>query len=95
MAEATVLALIAFAYAALVSFSSMAVSVFFARQDLLILGHAIVLIVFCGGGLGLVGWTKQRLGNPLVNVGCSLTSLALITVLYKQGNSLTTRSCKC
>jgi hypothetical protein len=85
MAEATVLALIAFAYAALVSFSSMAVSVFFARQDLLILGHAIVLIVFCGGGLGLVGWTKQRLGNPLVNVGCSLTSLALITVLTKEG----------
>jgi len=61
------------------------VSVFFAHQDLLELGHAIVLILFCGGGLGLVGWTKQRLGNPLVNVGCSLTSLALITVLTKEG----------
>lgn len=85
MAEATVLAMLAFGYAAIVSFSSMAVSVFFASQDLLVVGHVIVLIVFCGGGLGLVGWTKQRLGNPLVNVGCSLTSLALITVLTKEG----------
>jgi hypothetical protein len=85
MAEATLLAILAFAYAAAVSFSSMAVSVFFAKQDLLKVGHVIILIVFCGGGLGLVGWTKQRLGNPLVNVGCSLTSLALITVLTKEG----------
>jgi hypothetical protein len=44
-----------------------------------------VLIVFVGGGLGLVGWTKHKLGNPLVNIGCSLTSLALITVLTKEG----------
>jgi hypothetical protein len=85
MAEAALLALVAFAYAAAISFSSMAVSVFFARQGLLVLGHVIVLIVFCGGGLGLVGWTKQRLGNPLVNVGCSLTSLAVITILTKEG----------
>jgi hypothetical protein len=44
-----------------------------------------VLIVFVGGGLGLVGWTKQKLGSPLVNVACSLTCLALITVLTKEG----------
>ncbi|KIW05449.1 uncharacterized protein PV09_03338 [Verruconis gallopava] len=85
MAEATVMAMIAFAYAAFVSFSSMAVSIFFRRQGLLELGHAVVLVFFCGGGLGLVGWTKQRLGNPLVNVACSLTSLAIITVLTKEG----------
>lgn len=85
MAEATVLALMAFIYAAFVSFTSMAVSVFFGNHDLLVLGHALVLIIFCGGGLALVGWLKQRLGNPLVNVACSLTSLALITVLTKEG----------
>jgi gas vesicle protein len=85
MAEAIMLALAAFVYAAFISFTSMAVSVYFGRQDLLVLGHVIVLTVFCGGGLGLVGWTKQRLGNPLVNVACSLTSLALITVLTKEG----------
>ncbi|KAJ4303787.1 hypothetical protein N0V90_002688 [Kalmusia sp. IMI 367209] len=85
MIEAILLAFAAFLYAALISFTSMAVSVFFGRQHLLLIGHVIVLIVFCGGGLGLVGWTKQKLGNPLVNVACSLTSLALITVLTKEG----------
>ncbi|KAF2477967.1 uncharacterized protein BDR25DRAFT_321109 [Lindgomyces ingoldianus] len=85
MAEAILLALVATIYAAFVSFTSMAVSVFFGRKDLLVLGHAIVLVLFCGGGLGLVGWLKQKLGNPLVNVACSLTSLAIITVLTKEG----------
>jgi gas vesicle protein len=85
MLEAVILAFAAFAYASFISFSSMAVSAFFGNRDLLVLGHVIVLIVFCGGGLGLVGWTKQKLGSPLVNVGCSLTSLALITVLTKEG----------
>ena len=85
MVEAIILAFAAFIYAAFISFTSMAVSIFFDHQNMLVLGHVIVLIVFCGGGLGLVGWTKQRLGNPLVNVACSLTSLALITVLTKEG----------
>jgi gas vesicle protein len=85
MIEAILLAFAAFLYAAFISFTSMAVSVFFGRQHLLLVGHVIVLIVFCGGGLGLVGWTKQKLGSPLVNVACSLTSLALITVLTKEG----------
>ncbi|CAN9471943.1 unnamed protein product [Alternaria alternata] len=85
MIEAVILAFAAFMYAAFVSFSSMAVSAYFGNHDLLVLGHVIVLVVFCGGGLGLVGWTKQKLGNPLVNVACSLTSLALITILTKEG----------
>jgi gas vesicle protein len=85
MVEAIILAFAAFVYAAAVSFSSMAVSAFFGNNDLLVLGHVIVLVIFCGGGLGLVGWTKQKLGNPLVNVACSLASLALITVLTKEG----------
>ncbi|KAF2853897.1 hypothetical protein T440DRAFT_418039 [Plenodomus tracheiphilus IPT5] len=85
MLEAVILAFCAFLYAAFVSFSSMAVSAYSGRQGHLVLGHVIVLIVFCGGGLGLVGWTKHKLGNPLVNVACSLTSLALITVLTKEG----------
>ncbi|KAL1627260.1 hypothetical protein SLS56_006393 [Neofusicoccum ribis] len=85
MIEAFMLAIIAFVYATVISFSSMGVSMAFAEADLLVLGHAIVLIVFCGGGLGMVGWVKQKLGNPLVNVACSLTSLALITILTKEG----------
>ncbi|KAH7118779.1 Fusaric acid resistance protein-like-domain-containing protein [Dendryphion nanum] len=85
MAEAILLAMAAFVYAAAISFGSMEVSVFFGSQHLLVVGHVIVLIVFCGGGLGLIGWTKQTLGSPLVNVACSLASLAFITVFTKEG----------
>ncbi|KAL6714706.1 hypothetical protein ACLMJK_008131 [Lecanora helva] len=84
--EAIGCAAVAFLYAVCICFSSMGVSIFFGRTlDLIVLGHIVVLIVFCGGGLGFVGWTKQRLGHPLVNISCSLTSLAIITVLTKEG----------
>lgn len=86
MIEAMLCAVIAFVYAVFISFSSMGVSIFFGRTlDMLVLGHVLVLIVFCGGGLGFIGWIKQRLGHPLVNISCSLTSLAIITVLTKEG----------
>lgn len=85
MAQAIMLAFGAVVYAAFLSFTSMAVSHYFGEKHLLALGHTIVLIIFCGGGLGLVGWTKQKLGNALVNVACSLTSLAFITIFTKEG----------
>lgn len=52
---------------------------------MILVGHMLVLMVFCGGGLGFVGWVKQHMDNPLVNISCSLTSLAIITVLTKEG----------
>lgn len=86
MVEAIACAVVAFIYAVFICFSSMGVSILFGRTfDLVVLGHVIVLVFFCGGGLGLVGWTKQRLGHPLVNISCSLTSLAIITVVTKEG----------
>ena len=86
MFEAMICAAIAFVYAVFICFSSMGVSIFFGRTlDNVILGHILVLLVFCGGGLGFVGWVKQRLGHPLINISCSLTSLAIITVLTKEG----------
>ena len=86
MLEALMCAFAAFVYAAFICTTSMAVSVFFAdKLDLMSVGHAIVLIVFVGGGLGFVGWTKQKLGDPLVNVACSLACLAIIIVLTKEG----------
>ena len=85
--EAVFWAAVAFLYAVFISFTSMWVSVLFDDQlDLISLGHAIVLIVFCGGGLGFVGWVKQKMNRPLVNVACSLTSLVIITVLTKEGS---------
>jgi hypothetical protein len=86
MHEATVLALIAFCYACFISFSSMGVSILFAQYDLLVVGHAIVLIVFVAGGFGFMAWVKLRLGNPLVNVATSLASLGTITVLIREGS---------
>ncbi len=86
MFEAILLAALAFLYAVFICFTSMGVSIFFGQHlNMIVLGHIIVLVVFCGGGLGFVGWVKQRLGNPLVNVACSLTSLAIITVVTKEG----------
>ena len=85
MHEAVILALIGFCYAAFISFTSMGVSMFFGQRDLLQVGHAIVLIVFCGGGMGFIAWTKQHFGHPLVNVACSLASLACVSVLVKEG----------
>ncbi|KAI9893222.1 MAG: hypothetical protein M1814_000349 [Vezdaea aestivalis] len=86
MHEATLLAIAATMYASFVAFTSMGLSILFARLGLMVLGHAIVLVVFCGIGLGFVGWLKLRLSNPLVNVACSLTSLTIITVLTKEGS---------
>ncbi|KAH0565476.1 hypothetical protein GP486_001136 [Trichoglossum hirsutum] len=101
MHEATLLATLAFVYAAFISFTSMGVSVLFGTWNMTALGnfgvpsrmrvtfltatgHTIVLFIFLGGGLGFVGWLKQRLENPLVNVACSLTSLAIISILTKE-----------
>lgn len=86
MHEATILALIAVAYAAFVAFSSMGVSVFLGSHDQLILGHILVLIVFVGGGLGGIALLKQRMGSPLVNVAASLAALGCITILVKEGS---------
>ena len=85
MTEAAMLGVAAFCYALFISVSSMAVSVLCETQlGMIELGYFLVLIVFCGGGLGFVGWFKQRFSNPLVNVACSLASLAIITVLTKE-----------
>ncbi|PSK56733.1 hypothetical protein B9Z65_6357 [Elsinoe australis] len=86
MIEATICALVAFVYSALLSVTSMGVSIFFAKQDRLLTGHLVVLFVFLGGGLGFIAWIKQRLGNPLVNVACSLASLSSITIFVKEGS---------
>ena len=82
---ATVLGLLAFLYAGVIGFTSMAISVLFAQLDLLVAGRTLVLIVFVGGGLGTIAWTKQHFGDPLVNVACSLASLGSIIVLIKEG----------
>jgi hypothetical protein len=86
MLDALVLATSAFLYVALVSFLSMSAAVLFADKIHLIeVGHAIVLIFFVGGGLGLIAWIKLKKNDPLVNIACSLVSLTLVTILTKEG----------
>lgn len=35
----------------------------------------------------MIGYTKQVMASPTVSVACSLSSIAIITILTKEGNS--------
>lgn len=85
MYKALICAALAFLYAAFISLTSMYVTIYFHQRRMIELGHALVLIVFVGLGFGFLAWTKQKMSDPLVNVACSLASLALIVVLTKEG----------
>lgn len=85
MIEAILIAIVAVAYAELVSLISMATSVLVGSVfGLATLAHLLVVVVFIGGGFGFMGWTKQRMNNPLVNVASTLASLAIISVVTKE-----------
>ncbi|KAM0483291.1 hypothetical protein ACHAPX_002743 [Trichoderma viride] len=85
MLEAVLIAIVAVVYAELVSLLSMGI----ATASRGIWGsaapaHVIVLVVCIGGGLGIVGWTKQRLNQPLVNTASTLASMAIISIITKE-----------
>ncbi|KAG6015026.1 hypothetical protein E4U54_004419 [Claviceps lovelessii] len=85
MIEATLIAITAVVYAETVSILSMATSVLIgSKLRLATLAHALVIVVFVGGGFGFLGWIKQRMNNPLVNVGSTLASIAIIAVVTKE-----------
>lgn len=85
MIEATLIASVAVAYAAVVSLSSMATSVFVGSVlDNPTAAHVLVLVFFVAGGFGFIGWVKQRMNSPLVNVGGTLASLAIISVVTRE-----------
>jgi hypothetical protein len=90
MIEAVLIAIVAVAYAELISILSMSTSVLFGDVlDMVVFAHVLVLVVFIGGGFGFMGWVKQRMGNPLVDVGTTLASLAIIGVVTKETAVLT------
>ncbi|KUI73052.1 hypothetical protein VM1G_08196 [Cytospora mali] len=85
MIEGTLIATAAVIYAEIVSIGSMATSVFFGSTlHTVVLAYSLVLLVFVGAAFGFLGWVKQRLNNPLVNVGSTLASLSMISVLTKE-----------
>lgn len=84
MIEAILIAIVAVAYAELLSLLSMATSVLVgAVWGRVTLAHVFV-VVWVGCGFGFMAWTKQKLSNPLVNVACTLSSLAVISVVTKE-----------
>ncbi|KAK3378577.1 Fusaric acid resistance protein-like-domain-containing protein [Podospora didyma] len=85
MIEAILIAIVAVAYAEVVCILSMCTSVLFGSVlEMVPLAHALVLAIFIGGGFGFIGWAKQKMNNPLVDVGSTLASLAIIGVVTKE-----------
>ncbi|KAL2262413.1 hypothetical protein VTK26DRAFT_1407 [Humicola hyalothermophila] len=85
MIEAVLIAFVAVAYAELISVLAMLTSILFGDGlHMAPLGHGLVLAVFIGGGFGFIGWVKLKMGNPLVNVGSTLASLAIISIVTKE-----------
>ena len=86
MYKSLICAFVAFIFAAVLSLSSMWVAIIFQQKyDMIELGHAVILVVFVAGGFGCIGWFKQKMDDPLVNVACSLASLASILVITREG----------
>jgi len=85
MSLAWLLGLCGFLYGAVIAFSSMGLTMALASRDMLVPAHVIVVLVFCGGGLGSLAWFKQHYQHPLANTATSVTSLVIVGVLTKEG----------
>lgn len=85
MIETTGFALAALAFSVVVSSGSMATAVYFNQINRLHLGHALTLIIWCGGGIGLLAFAKQRLGKPALSTACSLACMVISVNLVRDG----------
>ena len=85
MIETTGFALAALAYGVAVSSGSMATAAYFNQIDQLELGHNLTLIFWCGGGIGLLAYAKQKLGKPAFNTACSLACIVIFLNLVRDG----------
>lgn len=83
---ATALGLLGFLYSGVIGFTSMGVSLAARHQDMLVVGHVIILLLFVGGALGAIAWVKQKFSDPLVNTATALASLGCIIVLVREGS---------
>lgn len=85
--EAVAIAVVAVCYAMFIGTMSMGTSVLFGSVlDMVELSYVLILVIFIGGGLGFVGWVKQKLNNPLVSVGASIASIGIITIVTKENS---------
>lgn len=84
MVEAVLLAVCAIAYAQLISVLAMGLSVLGTHVGFQAASHIMILVLCIGFGMGFLGWVKQKMGSPLVNVACTLASIAIITIVTKE-----------
>lgn len=85
MIETTGFALAALAYSVAISSGSMATAAYFDQIHSLELGHALDLVLWCGGGIGLLAYAKQKLGKPAFNTACSLACMVIFVNLVRDG----------
>ncbi|KAK9313902.1 Fusaric acid resistance protein-like-domain-containing protein [Lipomyces starkeyi] len=86
MIEATMFAEIALLYSASLSVLSMLTARLFDELDHIVVGHAIVLLVFCAGGLGSIAFLKQKMKIATFNTACSLASVSFASILIHEGS---------
>lgn len=87
MIETTGFALAALAYSVAVASGSMATAAYFNQIDRLVLGHSLILIIWCGSGIALLAYAKQKLRKPAFNTACSLASMVIFVNLVRDGTS--------
>jgi hypothetical protein len=88
MIETTGFALASLAYSVAVSSGSMATAAYFKSIGRFDLGHALDLIIWCGGGTGLLAYAKQKMSKPEFNTACSLACMVIFVNLVRDGPSV-------
>ena len=88
MIETTGFAIAALVYSVIVASGSMATAAYCNQIDYLVLGHVVVLLLWCGGGLGLLAFAKQSFGKPAFNTACSLACMVISVNLVRDGTLL-------
>ncbi|KAK9370809.1 Fusaric acid resistance protein-like-domain-containing protein [Lipomyces kononenkoae] len=86
MIEALAFAELALIYSTFLSYCSMVTAATFRKLDLLWVGHAIVLVLFCAGGLGSLALMKHKIGKQTFNTACSVASTAFTRILVREGS---------
>jgi hypothetical protein len=86
MLEAMKFVAISLLFSLVVAMMSLATSALFLAEGWRLWGYLIDLVVFCGGGLGIIAYAKQWVNKQTFNTACSLASIFLVTILTKEGN---------
>ncbi|CAO1636073.1 unnamed protein product [Parajaminaea phylloscopi] len=87
MIEADIFAVVAFAYSMSLSIISMLTAEKLHSLGKPDLSNAISVLFFVGGGMGLVGWAKLKVGKPTFSTACSLVYVSTFTVVVKEGST--------